>query len=500
MCIKFLALFLLYLGTAKIGLLFDAVGGFASLIWPPSGIAFFFLLLFGPRLGVAVFLAAFVVNLTNGAPIWAAMGIALGNSLEPLVGTYLFKRFAHNRITLTRVYDVLIFVLVAAFSATISASFGTLSLQFHGILETISLAWPAWFLGDLISILIFTPFILVWRHPLSLPPKKFKGTEAVVLIILVIFITTMVFTQKGVMYWRPYWVHLLLIWATLRFSQHATTAFMLLIFVITVWCTALGLGPFIYGSMGESLFALQLFLASMCLTGLFFGAINKEREAALQARSDFVSIASHELKTPLTVLDIQMQLLRHTSDPAIMKTVAETMDFHLRRLNKLVASLLDLSKLESGKYLFDVEDVDLTKLMEVVAQNFQEYSKREKCELILNLEEAIHVEGNQYRLEQVLTNLLMNAIKYGAGKPIRLSLKRLDHKVVMTVEDQGMGIEEENLERIFDRFERVNSSKNTQGLGLGLYIAKEIVVAHKGRIWVDSELGKGSVFSVELPV
>lgn len=497
--LRFIALFILYLATAKLGLLFDAVGGFASLIWPPSGIAFAFLLIYGPRFALAVFLAAFAANYSTGASLFTAVGIGIGNMLEPLVGTYLFRRFTKERISFSRVTDVLAFVLIAIFSAAISATVGTLSLQFSGAIEDFIKAWPAWWLGDLNSILILVPFILIWRTRFNFPKLAAQRIEAFILTVLIIFITTMVFTQTGFIYWRPYWCHLLLIWATLRFNQHAATFFMIIITLIAVWATTMGLGPFQLTSLSQSLLYLQLFLFSLALTALFFGAINKEREVALQARSDFVSIASHELKTPLTVLDIQMQIIKQTNLDPEARVALKNMDFHLQRLNKLVATLLDLSQLESGKIPMIKGEMNLTELMKSVASHFGEYLKREKCTLELDLDDSVFVQGNQYRLEQVITNLLMNAIKYGTGKPLRMTLKHIENKILISIEDQGMGIEPEHLERIFERFERVNSSKNLQGLGLGLFIAKEIVLAHEGRIWAESEVGKGSIFWVELP-
>lgn len=497
--LKFSLLFLLYLSTARLGLYFDAIGGFASLIWPPSGIAFAFLLIFGPRLAPAVTLAAFIANYTSGAPLLTALAISIGNTLEPLIGTYLFRLHNNTSGTLRRVSEVLRFVLIAAFSSSISATIGTIGLRIAGIIDSINLAWPAWWLGDVISILIISPFILIWRRPTKLPKLRVKKIEAFVLSALVFLITIKVFTQSGFIYWRPYWCHLLLIWATLRFTQHATTLFMITIAFIAVWATAEGLGPFQLSSLSMSLLALQLFLASLALTGLFFSALNCERERALDARSDFVSIASHELKTPLTVLDIQMQVLKQNELPPAARTALKNMDFHLQRLNKLVSSLLDISKIESGKFPIQKEEVSLTEIIQGVAENFQEYLKREKCALTLDLENQIKAKGDQYRLEQVITNLLINSIKYGAGKPIKISLNNGEDFAHISVEDQGPGIAPENLERIFERFERVTSSKNTQGLGLGLYIAREIVLAHEGRIWVESEFGKGSIFHIELP-
>lgn len=127
--------------------------------------------------------------------------------------------------------------------------------------------------------------------------------------------------------------------------------------------------------------------------------------------------------------------------PPEARSALVNMDFHLQRLNKLVASLLDISQLESGKIPITMEEVDLSRLIRDVVGNFQEYLRRENCSLELALEDSVRVQGNQYRLEQVITNLLMNAVKYGPGKPLRISLKTLDQKIL---------------------------NKNTQGLGLGL--------------------------------
>lgn len=232
-----------------------------------------------------------------------------------------------------------------------------------------------------------------------------------------------------------------------------------------------------------------------------------ELEKALAARDEFVSIASHELKTPLTALRLQAQILLRniqkrdspTVSPELLTQFAQQIDQQIDRLTRLVEDMLDISRIQLGKLSTRPEPTDLGQLVRSVADRFYLQLKAARCDLRLALQEPILGNWDPGRIEQVVLNLLSNAVKYGPGKPIVIEAFARVDAAIIRVCDQGIGIAPENQERIFERFERAIAPNQTSGLGLGLYIAREIVRAHGGKITVESALGRGSCFEVELP-
>jgi signal transduction histidine kinase len=162
--------------------------------------------------------------------------------------------------------------------------------------------------------------------------------------------------------------------------------------------------------------------------------------------------------------------------------------------------MLDISRISHGKLILSFEEVDLGQLATQVVASFQEQIAAVGAQCAIALEAPVVGHWDRYRLEQVLANLITNAIKYGAGKPIHLSVGTRGDLAILKVKDQGMGIPREGLERIFERFERAVTGVGIAGLGLGLYICRQIVEAHGGKISAESELGIGSTFTVEIPL
>jgi two-component system, sensor histidine kinase len=224
---------------------------------------------------------------------------------------------------------------------------------------------------------------------------------------------------------------------------------------------------------------------------------------AVQMRDEFLSIASHELKTPLTALQLHLQLLvQKLQGTQRERDLAESSLRDTRRLARLLDELLDLTRIRLNKLELKRERCNLAALaMDVVAQ-FSAEAARAGSQLHYEPGAPVMGSCDPVRISQVLTNLVSNAIKYGAGRPIRVGVRASGPgwaELRVADQGQGQGIAEDERERIFERFERADSAQRASGLGLGLYVSRQIVLAHAGEISVESSPAGGSVFTVRIP-
>jgi signal transduction histidine kinase len=222
---------------------------------------------------------------------------------------------------------------------------------------------------------------------------------------------------------------------------------------------------------------------------------------AIRLRDEFLSIASHELKTPLTAL--QLQLGNLLGDRARAGELAPKIDRAKRlgdRLTRLIEALLDVSRIATGNLSLNFDRFDLLEAVRETFERLEEQTASAGCVVQLNAPDSIEGDWDRLRLEQVLSNLIANAIKYAAGKPIEVSVRRAGDWAVIEVRDKGPGIAEDDLPRIFERFERAVSPRHHGGLGLGLYVARQIVEAHGGTIVAGNAPDGGARFTVRLPV
>lgn len=243
--------------------------------------------------------------------------------------------------------------------------------------------------------------------------------------------------------------------------------------------------------------------------GHIIGASNITRDTTEQTRidqekSDFLSMVSHELKTPLTSMKMFLELLGRFLDPTELdqaKYFVNRVHDQTNQLVELTNDLLDVSRVETGKLRLNIEEFNLDALVRETVEAITTSTRTHKLILQNNIELAI--EADRYRIFQVLINLLTNAIKYSPpGKDIFVSVEKNHQNAIVHVQDFGIGISKDHQGKIFDRLYQVNGPKEKTypGLGLGLYISKEIIKRHKGDIWVKSAKGKGSTFSFTLPL
>jgi signal transduction histidine kinase len=244
-------------------------------------------------------------------------------------------------------------------------------------------------------------------------------------------------------------------------------------------------------------------LAHHCALALESARLHAESQQAILARDEFIAVAAHELRTPLTALKLRMQsllrLLRRGPATEEMLSGFHAAARQVSRLGRLVESLLDVGRINTGRLELEREPVDLVELVGDLVEHLSGELERAGCEVRVRTQGRVTGLWDRTRLEQALTHLLSNALKFGAGHPIELTVESRDGQARLLVRDQGIGVAPEALERIFGRFERAVSSREYGGLGLGLFLTQRIVEAHGGRIQVTSQPGAGATFLLELP-
>ncbi|WP_375770301.1 PAS domain S-box protein [Archangium gephyra] len=230
----------------------------------------------------------------------------------------------------------------------------------------------------------------------------------------------------------------------------------------------------------------------------------REAQEAIRVRDDFLTIASHELKTPLTPLSLRLASLerrlerKEPVDPTLLRHARQ----HLVRLAALINDLLDASRIEAGRLALHFEPTRLDALVERALTAMDAERGQHRIDYS-HPEEAVRIRGDPYRLEQVIANLLENALKYSpADSTVRVTLDVRGDFALLSVADEGIGIPRDQQEQLFERYFRARNVAVTSygGLGLGLYISRDIVERHGGRIWVESEVGRGATFYVALPL
>jgi PAS domain S-box-containing protein len=234
-------------------------------------------------------------------------------------------------------------------------------------------------------------------------------------------------------------------------------------------------------------------------------AIEEELRKAIRVRDEFLTIASHELRTPLTTLELQLEMIERLlrkrpeepPDDRFGRKVALALR-QVERLKGLIDGLLDVSRIAMGRLELDLAEIDLGEIAREVAERFEDEAERQRCSLRVEGDSVLGL-WDKVRIEQVVTNLVTNAIKYSPGTAIEVLVSGDERCATLCVRDRGIGIRSQDLARIFERFERAVSSRNYGGLGLGLYITRQVVEAHGGSIDVSSQPGEGATFTVRLP-
>ena len=219
----------------------------------------------------------------------------------------------------------------------------------------------------------------------------------------------------------------------------------------------------------------------------------------MRLRDDFLSLTSHELRTPLTSLQLTIQALQRTQiSPA--RPAGDGGSGRGRRLSELVEELVDVAQIHLGRVTLTPSDVDLSELVRKVAASRSVDAEQAGSPLAIQGEASVVGRWDRAHIAHVVSNLVSNALKFGAGAPVEIAVTRRDAMARLSVRDHGIGIPGGRLPFVFDLFERAVSASNYGGLGLGLYVVRALAEAHGGSASVDSDVGSGSTFTIELPM
>jgi signal transduction histidine kinase len=510
-----------YFGAGKLGLSLASLHASASPVWPPAGIALAALLILGYRTWPAIFLGAFLVNVTTAGNVATSFFIATGNTLEALCAAWLVNRFAGGTNVFDRVADVFKFAGVAIVSTIISPTFGVTSLALGGFADwhNYSAIWVTWWLGDVTGDLVVAPLIILWSTRPRWHLNLARDVEVGLLLILLVVLGEVVFGGWFPISANNYPISFIcgpiVIWTAFRFSRRETATGIFILSAIAIWGTLHGFGPFVMETENQSLLILQTSTAVLTVTALALAAGMNERkaaqaaieqqkatvEAANRTKDNFLAMLSHELRTPLTPVLAALDALESAAgQPPDAKASLAMIRRNVELESQLIDDLLDLTRIAKDKLQLKFEPIDGHQAISNVTEICRMEADARKLRVRLNLRAGGHfVSADPAKFQQIIWNLLKNAIKFTGenGEIIISSSNPSPQVLVISVRDTGIGIEPDLMERIFDPFEQGDRSfqRRFGGLGLGLAISKSLAKAHGGTLTAKSEgPNQGSTF------
>jgi|GEM_PF-2265295 len=518
-----------YYATAKLGLLTAIPPGVATPVWPPSGIALAVILLWGYRVWPGIVLGSFLANIetlfdTNSTlsflrPAGVTLAIGLGSAWQALVGAFLIQRFTGTHNPFIRAKDIFKFTGIEVVSCLVSPTVGVTSLLIgHFISGSLSpYTWWTWWMGDLVGVLVVVPAVLSCATPSWIVWKPRQVFETLFFLILLGALGQIVFGSwfLGAAHYPLEYVFLpFIVWAAFRFGPAGVAFSTLMVSCLAISGTIRGCGPFVRGSLNQSLILLQAYMGITSITGMALAsAINERKQAENKLkvlaedlnRSNkdlemFASVASHDLQEPLHKIISFGGLLK-----GVAQSLGETEKEYVKkmqnaavRMSNLIEDILALSKATNQPC--QMEAVNLKMVVREVLDNLDLRGKELGARVELGDLSTLRVDKNQ--MSQLFQNLLSNALKYRKKESplvIKIRSEVTNAAVQISVEDNGIGFEEKYIEKIFQPFERLHRQGEYEGTGIGLAICRKIAERHQGKITAQSVPSRGSIFIVTFP-
>ena len=508
----FVVLTLVYFVAGKLGLKLAFLQASASPVWPPAGIALGALLVFGYRTWPAIFVGAFLVNVTTAGNVTTSLVIAAGNTLEAICGAWLVNRFASGIRVFDRSRDVFKFAFAAVASTVISPTVGVTGLMLAGFVDwtRYGAVWVTWWLGDATGDLIFAPVVILWA--IGPPPRwnRNKAFEVGLLLLLLVALGEAIFGGWFPINAKNYPIAFIcgpiVIWMAFRMSQRETATGIFIVSAIAIWGTLQNFGPFVMETQNQSLLILQIATAVLTLTAMALAAGMAERrraEAALErqkslvesanrTKDNFLAMLSHELRTPLTPVVLALETLQARWPDEEANSALEMIRRNVDVESHLIDDLLDITRISKGKLELSMKTLDAHAEVNQAVAMCRAEAEAKKIQVEIDFRAANHhVAADEARFQQIIWNLLKNAIKFSREKDkVTISSRNESpDQLTISVQDHGIGIAPDVIHRIFDPFEQGERSSKQRfgGLGLGLAISKSLAQAHGASLVAKSD-------------
>lgn len=523
---------LLYVALGKLGLSLSMFQ--VTPVWPPSGLCLAAVLLLGSGVWPGIFAGAFLLNSLDFYNASAAAqsfltsaGVSLGATLEAVAGGWLIRRFASGDGFLNRADDVFRFCYLGAFlGAAVSTIPGTFTLYAAGIIHRpdLRIIGLTWWMGDAVGILVVTPLIVAWVRERQAAWHISRAIEALCLGGLVFGVALLAF--GALEFHIEYMLIPCLVWAAFRFHQKGATLVMALVSAVAIYGTVHGHGTFVMESVNDSLLLLQAFLGVTAITTLLLSAVLAERsrrteelvgamretekarkqaEEANLAKSAFLFNMNHELRTPLNHIigysDLLKEEVAEAGEPGLAPDIQKINEAG-KHLLDLISQILDFSALETGHMQPSVGAFDVTEAAADAVSAIRPLVEKNGNTLSVRVsEDAGVMKSDRAMVQQILLRVLSNASRFTHNGEVIVDVRPAADQLVFSVRDNGIGMTEDQLAKLFRPFVQASAgaAKKYGGLGLGLAMSRMYSRLLGGDITAESRPGKGSTFTIRLP-
>lgn len=513
-----------YALLAKEVLGFFSANGIISIVWPPSGLALAALLLGGKKYWPGVFAGALIGNLMAGSPFVVSLPIAVGNTLEAFACLLLLNCRGSFDPAFNKSSDYWQLVISGALGACVSAVIGCITLRLAGVIDWSALPHNllTWWRGDFLGIILMTPLFMTWRR---WPCEWFARTNVVETIVF--FTLAFLFGQVVFLDWfhdsvgqvaRGYWMFLFVAWGAVRFERHGALLVIGMVTMQALLGAAQHTGFFGNDITNTGLSNFWFYMLVLTSVGVSLALVMAERrldETQLREKSEalqrsnadleqFAYSVSHDMRQPLRMVAGHLQLLARALADRLEQDDRDNLNFALdgaKRMDAMIVSLLEYSRvgrLTQPKELLSSREV-LDESLNFLAPAIEESGG------VVNIDgDWPQVFVSRDELSRLLQNLIGNALHYHQPDELpRIEVHSLVNAGVWQVKivDHGIGIDPQQIDRLFTFFSRLQSRARFEGTGMGLALCRRIVEHHAGRIWVESEgEGRGSTFVFEIPL
>jgi signal transduction histidine kinase len=522
-----LLVFVLIFLTARLGhYIFYTSATSPAVIWAPTGIALAAVILGGYRMWLPIALGFMLFSLSVHHSWLMFLAVSIGYTLQTLLGGYILKRFRFDA-TLSRTRDALLIIGVSLVIPTVAPAIITGALWLSSSLAVSPwLQWSRSWAGSVLSVMVLTPFIISWLRRREFPIYRREVIEAIFAQLTLVGATYIIFWTKlpqANIFLSLYAFFAVLFWAGLRLGPRIMS---LSIFAVT----AIGMaGSAIAGvstvPLNQQLFADELFMVLITPIFLILSALVEERRVTArelkhsigelqdalhklgvedQSKNEFIATLAHELRNPLAPVVSTLEYLKLEEQTPETRRMILSAEEQTQIMRRLLDDLLDVARVTQKRFRLQEEPMSLQEAVTRSIRTVEDFILAQGHRMnILLPEEPLLVYGDSVRLTQIFTNVLYNAAKYTPqGGEISLEAHAEGGKAVVSITDNGIGIENERLERIFEPFVHTGPRKTVgTGLGIGLSLTKRLIEMHNGSIEAISEgPGKGSMFIVTLPL